>query len=53
MQFCQMLIQGMWINDLPLMQIMDKATAKTLKDNYDVNEINDFTNMDDDERKKY
>ena len=24
MQLCQMLVQGMWINDPPLVQIMDK-----------------------------
>jgi hypothetical protein len=30
MQFCQMLIQGMWINDSPLLQVMDKATATLL-----------------------
>lgn len=30
MQLCQMLVQAMWINDSPLIQIMDKSLAKTL-----------------------
>jgi hypothetical protein len=30
MQFCQMLIQGMWINDSPLLQIVDKSVSQTL-----------------------
>lgn len=52
MQFCQMLVQAMWINQSPLLQIVDKQTVKVLVGQYDVKEINDFTDMDDDERKK-
>lgn len=52
MQFCQMLVQGMWINESPLLQILDKSTVRILNDNYEIKEINDFTEMDDEERKK-
>jgi len=31
MQLCEMLIQAMWANDSPLIQIMDKNLAKTLE----------------------
>jgi hypothetical protein len=52
MQFCQMLVQAMWVNESPLLQILDRSTVKILNDNYEVKEINDFTEMDDEERKK-
>jgi hypothetical protein len=31
MQLCQMIIQGMWINDSTLIQIMDKKTAQLIQ----------------------
>jgi pre-mRNA-splicing helicase BRR2 len=46
MQLCEMLIQAMWINDSPLMQIMDKSLAKTLEETYSLKSINDFINME-------
>jgi hypothetical protein len=46
MQFCQMLVQGMWINESPLLQIMDRQTVKMFNDNYDVKDINDFVDLD-------
>lgn len=52
MQFCQMLVQAMWVNESPLLQILDRSTVRILNDNYEVKEINDFTEMDDEERKK-
>lgn len=52
MQFCQMLVQGMWINDSPLLQFLDKATVKILSEQHDIKEINDFVEMDDDLRTK-
>ena len=30
MQFCQMLVQGMWVHDSPLMQILDKKLVQVL-----------------------
>ncbi len=47
MQFCQMLVQGMWINESPLLQILDKPIVKVLSEQLDIKEINDFTDMDD------
>jgi hypothetical protein len=47
MQLCQMLIQGMWINDSTLIQIMDKPTASILEQKCGIKTINDFMNMDD------
>lgn len=52
MQFCQMLVQAMWINESPLLQVLDKPTVKVLSEQHDVKDINDFTDMDDDVRKK-
>lgn len=34
MQFCQMLVQAMWVNESPLLQVMDKATAKVLNEQF-------------------
>ena len=34
------------------MQILDKSTAKILSEQYQVKEINDFTEMDDEVREK-
>jgi pre-mRNA-splicing helicase BRR2 len=50
MQLCEMLIQAMWINDSPLMQIMDKALAKNLEETYSLKSINDFINMEEEDR---
>ena len=36
MQFCQMVIQAMWINESPLMQILDRPTVKILSERFDV-----------------
>lgn len=47
MQFCQMLVQAMWINESPLLQILDRPTVRLLNETYEVKEINDFTEMDD------
>lgn len=30
MQFCQMLVQAMWANESPLLQILDLQTVKIL-----------------------
>ena len=40
----------MWINDSPLMQIMDKSLAKTLQETYSLKSINDFINMEEEDR---
>lgn len=47
MQFCQMLVQGMWINESPLLQILDRPTVRLLTENYEIKEISDFVDMDD------
>lgn len=52
MQLCQMLIQGMWITDSPLLQVMDKPVAEKLKSQFNINDISDFINMEDDDRVK-
>lgn len=52
MQLCQMLVQGMWINESPLLQVMDKPLAEKLKLEFKINDINDFINMEDDDREK-
>ena len=36
MQFCQMVVQAMWINESPLMQILDRATVKILTEQHDI-----------------
>ena len=46
MQFCQMIVQGMWATDNPLYQIMPTNIANRLKQNYNINSINEFINMD-------
>lgn len=40
----------MWINDSTLIQIMDKKTAQILQEKCGIKTINDFMNMEDDER---
>lgn len=52
MQLCQMLIQAMWINESPLLQVMDKALADKLKIDFKISDINDFINMEDGDRDK-
>lgn len=52
MQFCQMQVQAMWINESPLMQILDRQTVKILSQEHDIKDINDFTEMDDNLREK-
>jgi pre-mRNA-splicing helicase BRR2 len=47
MQLCQMLVQAMWINDSPLLQIVDRACAENLTNSYNVKDVNDFSNMED------
>jgi hypothetical protein len=34
------------------LQILDRPTVRILTDNYDIKEISDFVDMDDEERKK-
>lgn len=34
MQFCQMLVQAMWINESPLLQILDRPTVRLLNETY-------------------
>ena len=50
MQFCQMLVQAMWINESPLLQVLDKATAKLLNEQYEVKDISEFVDMEEKER---
>ena len=50
MQLCQMVVQGMWITDSTLIQIMDKKTVMLLEEMTNVRTITDFMNMEDDER---
>ena len=50
MQFCQMLVQAMWINESPLMQILDRQTVKVLTEQYDIKDINDFSDMNNEDR---
>ena len=52
MQACQMLVQGMWNTDSPLLQILDKATVRILVEIHDIKEISEFSDFDDEERKK-
>jgi pre-mRNA-splicing helicase BRR2 len=52
MQFCQMLVQGMWLNDSPLLQVLDRPTVQVLHDDYNVKDISEFTEMDDNDRRK-
>jgi hypothetical protein len=33
-QFCQMLVQAMWINDSPLLLIVERPCAENLANNY-------------------
>lgn len=51
MQLCQMLVQGMWINESPLLQILDRQTVRILNENYEIKEISEFVDMDDDKRR--
>jgi pre-mRNA-splicing helicase BRR2 len=50
MQLCQMLVQAMWINDSPLLQIVERPCAENLANSYNVKDINDFSNMEQSER---
>lgn len=50
MQLCQMLIQGMWITDSTLVQIMDKKLANLVEEKSGIKTVSDFMNMEDDER---
>jgi hypothetical protein len=50
MQLCQMLIQAMWITDSTLLQIMEKTLAATLEAKSQIKTINDFINIEDDQR---
>lgn len=50
MQLCQMLIQGMWITDSPLLQVVDKPTASALQQS-GVQAIGDFANLPEEEIK--
>lgn len=47
-----MLVQGMWNTDSPLLQILDKATVRILVETHDIKEISEFSDFDDEERKK-
>jgi hypothetical protein len=47
-----MLVQGMWNTDSPLLQILDKATVRTLVETHDIKQISEFSDFDDEERKK-
>ncbi|PXF42316.1 hypothetical protein BWQ96_07951 [Gracilariopsis chorda] len=48
----QMLVQGLWDHELPLMQLphIDKHIATTLKEKYDVTDIFGFLEMEDNDR---
>jgi len=50
MQLCQMLIQGMWITDSTLVQIMEKKLANLVEEKSGIKTVSDFMNMEDDER---
>lgn len=50
MQLCQMLIQAMWLTDSPLLQVVERQCADNLINNFNVKDINDFSNMDDSDR---
>ena len=50
MQLCQMFIQAVWINDSKLVQVMDRQLAEILENEYQVKDVNDFVNMDEDAR---
>ena len=52
MQLSQMVVQGMWVYESPLLQIVDKQTAKILSDQYDVKDVSGFTEMEDEDRNK-
>jgi hypothetical protein len=45
-----MVIQGIWITDSTLLQIMDKKLAQTIEQKTGIKTISDFMNMEDDER---
>ena len=51
MQLCQMVVQAMWITDSPLLQVVDKDLAQTLN-SLGIQDINDFVNMEDEDRLK-
>lgn len=50
MQLCEMLVQAMWITDSPLLQIVERPCAENLSNSYNIKDINDFSNMEDDQR---
>ena len=52
MQLCQMLVQGMWVNESPLLQILDRPTVAILNEQYNVKNINDFIGMEEEDRTK-
>jgi len=35
-----MLVQAMWINESPLLQVLDRTSVKTLVETYNVKDIN-------------
>jgi hypothetical protein len=45
-----MIIQAMWINDSKLLQILDSSLVHTLHQEYKIETINDFVDMDDEKR---
>ena len=47
-----MIVQAMWINDSPLLQIMDQNLAQKIELNHGIKEISDFVEMDEGEREK-
>ena len=51
-QFCQMLVQAMWIHESALLQVLDRHTVTVLEQQYNIKEIADFVEMDDEERRK-
>ena len=50
MQLCEMLVQAMWVTDSQLLQIVERSCAENLSNNYNIKDINDFVNMDNDQR---
>ena len=52
MQFSEMLVQAMWVNESPLMQVLDRKTATILAEQHDIREVSDIGEMDDDLRKQ-
>ena len=55
MELSQMLVQGVWGNQSPLLQLpyITRGTVEALKDVAQVEDIADFMNMEDDQRAQF